>query len=138
MGLSADQELTDHLKAFFRAGWNDGKTATWAFAEIDNSLSAGLRYYGLGRNRNADNIGIAVVTNGISKDHRDFLNAGGYGFMLGDGKLPDYLRENIAELFYEVKLLESVYATADYQFVLHPAYNQRPRASASVGSACTF
>jgi len=123
LGISADQELTGHLKAFFRAGWNDGKTATWAFAEIDNSLSAGLRYYGPGRNRNSDNIGIAVLSNGISKSHRDFLNAGGYGFMLGDGKLPDYSRENIAELFYEIKLLASIYATADYQLVLHPAYN---------------
>ncbi len=123
IGLNADQELSSRLKAFFRGGWNNGKTATWAFAEIDNTLSAGIRYYGIGRKQNADNIGIAVLTNGISKDHRDFLHTGGYGFMIGDGKLPDYARENIAEVFYEVKLFEAVYATADYQFVMHPAYN---------------
>ncbi|MFI5192978.1 MAG: carbohydrate porin [Chitinophagales bacterium] len=123
IGLNADQELSDRLKAFFRAGWNDGKTATWAFAEIDNTASAGLRYYGIGRNRTADNIGIALLSNGISKDHRDFLNAGGYGFMLGDGKLPDYARENIAEFFYQIKVFEHLYASADYQLVLHPGYN---------------
>jgi high affinity Mn2+ porin len=123
MGISADQELTDRLKGFLRAGWNDGKTATWVFAEIDNSLSAGVRYYGIGRKRTADNIGLALLSNGISKDHRDFFRAGGYGFMLGDGKLPDYQRENIVEAFYQLKLFESVFATADYQFVLHPAYN---------------
>ncbi len=42
-GVNADQELSSSLSAFLRAGWNDGKTATWAFAEIDNSVSAGLR-----------------------------------------------------------------------------------------------
>ncbi|HVY75776.1 MAG TPA: carbohydrate porin [Puia sp.] len=123
-GLNTDQEISERLKAFFRAGWNDGKTATWAFAEIDNTLSAGLRYYGIGRNRLADNIGLALLTNGISKDHRDFLNVGGYGFMIGDGKLPNYSRENIAEVFYEVKLFQSLYATADYQLVVNPAYNR--------------
>jgi high affinity Mn2+ porin len=123
VGINADQEFSDRLKAFFRAGWNDGKTATWAFAEIDNTGSAGLRYYGIGRERKADNIGVAVVTNGISKDHRDFLNIGGYGFMIGDGKLPHYARENIAEVFYQIKLFEKVFATADYQFVINPAYN---------------
>jgi high affinity Mn2+ porin len=123
LGINADQAFSDRLKAFFRAGWNDGKTATWAFAEIDNTASAGLRYYGIGRNRTSDNIAISILSNGISKDHRDFLNTGGYGFMIGDGKLPNYKRENITEIFYQVKLLETVFATADYQFVLHPAYN---------------
>jgi high affinity Mn2+ porin len=51
------------------------------------------------------------------------LGIGGYGFIIGDGKLPDYSRENIAELFYQVKLFEMLYATLDYQFVSNPAYN---------------
>jgi high affinity Mn2+ porin len=82
IGINADQEFTCRLKAFFRAGWNDGKTATWAFAEIDNSLSAGIRYYGILNKGTADDIGIALLSNGISKDHRDFLSTGGDGFML--------------------------------------------------------
>jgi high affinity Mn2+ porin len=122
-GINFNQSLSSRLNSFFRLGWNDGKTATWAFAEIDNSISGGLRYYGIGKNRMADNVGLAFVSNGISSGHREFLNIGGYGFMIGDGKLPHYSRENIVELFYQVKLFERLYATLDYQFVSHPAYN---------------
>jgi len=124
LGISLNQELSRRLNGFFRLGWNDGKTATWAFAEIDNSGSLGFRYYGIGKGRPADNIGLAFVSNGISSGHRDFLNIGGYGFMIGDGKLPHYSRENIAELFYQVKLFEQLFATVDYQFVTNPAYNR--------------
>lgn len=123
MGLSVDQSLSSRLNGFYRLGWNDGKTATWAFAEIDNSVSIGIKYYGIGKGRTSDNIGLAFVSNGISASHRDFLSIGGYGFMIGDGKLPNYQRENIAELFYQVKIFEQLFATLDYQFVMHPAYN---------------
>jgi high affinity Mn2+ porin len=123
IGLNINQSLSNRLSGFLRLGWNDGKTATWAFAEIDNSGSIGFRYFGIGRGRMYDNIGLAFVSNGISNDHRDFLNIGGYGFMIGDGKLPNYSRENIIELFYEVKLFETVFGSLDYQFVSNPAYN---------------
>ncbi len=122
-GINAEQELSDAIKAFFRFGWNDGKTATWAFAEIDNSISLGARFFGKDWKRPADNIGIAFLSNGISSGHRNFLNAGGYGFMIGDGKLPNYKRENIAEVFYQSKIFYNLWATADYQFVSNPAYN---------------
>ena len=122
-GINMSQAFSKRLYSFFRLGWNDGKTATWAFAEIDNSVSLGFRYYGIGKGRLADNIGLAFVSNGISTGHRDFLNIGGYGFMIGDSKLPHYTRENIFELFYQVKLFEQLYGTLDYQFVSGPAYN---------------
>jgi len=123
IGMSMNQAFSTRISAFMRMGWNDGKTATWAFAEIDNSGSIGMRYYGIGKGRSSDNIGVALVSNGISSGHRNFLNTGGYGFMIGDGKLPDYSRENILEFFYQVKLFEFVFATIDYQFVSNPAYN---------------
>lgn len=124
LGLNADQELSSQTSAFLRLGWNDGKTATWAFAEIDDIVSGGIRINGKGWKRSADNIGLALLSNGLSKDHRDFLAAGGYGFMIGDGRLPHYSRENIAELFYQCKLLYNLWISLDYQFVDHPAYNQ--------------
>jgi len=133
-GINIEQELSDIVNAFFRAGWNDGKTATWAFAEIDNSLSAGIRVYGKGWKRPEDNFGVALLTNGISTGHRDFLSVGGYGFMIGDGQLPNYRRENIAEVFYQSKIFSNLWASLDYQFVDHPAYN-RDRGPAHVFSA---
>ncbi|MDP9042604.1 MAG: carbohydrate porin, partial [Bacteroidota bacterium] len=124
MGISVDQKITNRLNGFLRLGWNDGKTATWAFAEIDNSASIGFTYYGIGRKRILDNVGLAFVSNGISSGHREFLNIGGYGFMIGDGKLPDYSREDIVELFYRIKLFEKIFTTLDYQLVTNPAYNR--------------
>jgi len=123
-GINAEQELGSMLNAFLRLGWNDGKNATWAFTEVDNTISGGIRIYGKGWKRPSDNIGLALLSNGISRDHRDFLAAGGYGFMLGDGQLPHYGRENIAELFYQCHLLYNIWATLDYQFVDNPAYNK--------------
>ena len=123
VGINVNQSINKNLNGFLRFGWNDGKTATWAFAEIDNSISVGLRYYGICKGRAADNAGLAFVSNGISAGHREFMSIGGYGFMIGDGQLPHYSREDIVELFYEVKLFEQLYATLDYQFVANPAYN---------------
>jgi high affinity Mn2+ porin len=131
LGLNMEQEWSSRVNAFLRLGWNDGKNATWAFAEIDNELCAGIRISGQGWHRAADNIGIALLSNGLSAGHRNFLANGGYGFMIGDGKLPNYSRENIAELFYKTKLYEKLWGTLDYQFVDNPAYN-RDRGPVSV------
>lgn len=123
-GLNIDQQVSPAVSVFSRIGWNDGKSATWAFTEIDQTASAGLKINGRHWKRADDYFGIAGVLNGISGDHRDFLNAGGYGFMIGDGKLPHYGHEGIIEMFYEINLWKSLFLTADYQFVNNPAYNK--------------
>ncbi len=122
-GLNFEQELNDNLGIFARAGWNDGKTATWAFTEIDQSISAGLNYTGKQWHRADDVFGLAGVVNGISDDHIAFLNAGGYGFIIGDGKLPHYSTERIIEAYYSAKINKNVFLSGDYQFVQNPAYN---------------
>jgi len=122
-GVNGEEQLTDNLGLFFRGSWNDGKTATWAFTEIDNSVSAGLNYTGKQWHRPDDVFGLASVVNGISPDHRDFLKAGGYGFIIGDGKLINYRTENIIEAYYSAKLDKRLYLSVDYQFVQNPAYN---------------
>lgn len=123
-GLNIDQQISAATSVFSRIGWNNGKTATWAFTEIDQTVSAGLRLNGKHWKRPDDCIGIAGVLNGISKIHREFLNDGGYGFMIGDGKLPHYGHEGIIEAYYETQIWKSLYLTADYQFVNNPAYNK--------------
>lgn len=123
-GLNMDQQVSPVISIFSRIGWNNGKTATWAFTEIDQTLSAGFKINGSNWKRPDDYIGIAGVLNGISKEHREFLNDGGYGFMIGDGKLPHDGHEGIIEAFYEARIWESLYLTGDYQFVNNPAYNK--------------
>jgi high affinity Mn2+ porin len=122
-GLSANQDITDNIGVFLRASWNDGKTASWAFTEIDNSISDGININGKAWKRKDDNAGIAFVINGLSKDHRDFLKAGFYGFIIGDGNL-NYGNESISEFYYQTKLFDSIFLTGDYQFVNNPGYNK--------------
>jgi len=123
LGISFNQELTDEIGVFARAGWNDGKYASWAFTEIDQTVSAGLSVKGTKWHRADDVCGIAGVINGISKDHRNFLAAGGNGFIIGDGAL-NYGMEKIMETYYDVKLTNTLKLTFDYQFVTNPAYNK--------------
>ena len=122
-GINAEQELSVTIGAFLKASWNDGKTATWAFTEIDRTVSAGIQIKGGGWKRKNDNIGIAQVINGISKDHQAFLKAGLYGFIIGDGAL-SYGNEAITEIYYKAQVTSSLFISADYQFVNHPAYNK--------------
>ncbi len=122
-GINAEQEISNTAGIFFKASWNDGKTATWAFTEIDKSLSAGINIKGNTWKRPSDNIGIAALVNGISTRHQAFLNAGLYGFIIGDGKL-NYGAEAIVEIYYQAKITKSFFASVDYQFVNNPAYNK--------------
>lgn len=106
-----------------RGSWNDGKAESWAFTEIDNSYAFATRIEGSLWKRKNDNIGIAVVSNGLSNDHRTYLANGGYGFIIGDGKL-NYSRENIIEAYYFLNIWRKLSLTPDYQFILHPGYNK--------------
>jgi high affinity Mn2+ porin len=123
-GVNADQQLNENISAFFRFGWNDGHTASWEFAEIDQSLSFGIQVKGARWKRPEDFFGMAFLVNDLSKDHWDFLNYGGYGFMIGDGKLPHYGSEQIFETYYSTKLTKSLWFSADFQYVTNPAYNR--------------
>jgi high affinity Mn2+ porin len=63
------------------------------------------------------------VSNGISKDHQDYLRLGGKGFLLGDGSLT-YRRETIIEAYYTAHLWRGVFASPDLQYIWNPGYNQ--------------
>lgn len=140
VGVSMSYTANARVQTFLRAGWNDGHTATWAFTEIDRSISAGGMYqiplpsrqkYWQRSDRFLQ-IGCAFVVNGLSAPHREFLEAGGYGFVIGDGKLR-YATENIAELYALFPLHQLITLTGDFQWIVHPAYN-RDRGPVAVGS----
>lgn len=123
-GLNAEQDITSDLGCFFRASWNDGNNETWAFTEIDHSVSAGFSLTGRKWNRQNDNIGLASVASGISKAHAAYLKAGGKGFMLGDGNL-NYAWEHLLEVYYSAELVKKhIYLTGAYQFLIDPGYNK--------------
>lgn len=121
-GVSWDQEVADGVGVFARAGWNDGHSETWAFTEIDRTLSAGVSVNGKRWGRDADTLGLALLGNGLSAGHRRYLAAGGYGFIVGDGRLA-YAPEEIVETYYDCKPVAWLALALDYQFIDHPGYN---------------
>jgi high affinity Mn2+ porin len=123
VSLNLEQQITETLGAFFRAGWADGQIEPWDFTDIDRTVSGGVAINGKSWGRPDDTIGIAGVVNAISNAHIAFLNAGGLGILIGDGRLPDYGLEKIFEAYYSFAVTSSTKLTFDYQFVDNPGYN---------------
>ncbi len=121
-GLSIEQRLAEHAGAFLRASLHDGKTETYAFTEIDRSLSGGVVVEGALWGSAGDSAGIAFARNGLSSAHRDYLSRGGLGFFLGDGRL-NYRPEQIIESFFSRQLAKAFWASLDYQRIRNPGYN---------------
>jgi len=61
---------------------------------------------------------------GLSTDDRNYLTAGGYGFIIADGA-SNFGTEWVTQLFYRANLFSGTfYLTANYQFVVNPVFNQ--------------
>lgn len=131
-GLNLEQEVYGPVRAFLRAGWNDGRNESFAFTEVDDTLALGVDVRGTPWKRLGDKVGLAAVSNGLSVPHREYLAAGGHGFLLGDGGLT-YGRESILEAYYTAQLWRGLFASADLQLVRNPGYNQ-DRGPVAVGS----
>jgi hypothetical protein len=122
-GINMEQALSKDVTAYGRFGWDNGKTESWSFTEIDQTFSGGVGVDGHAWRRNNDRAGIAFATNGIAKDHILYLSYGGLGFVLGDGGL-NYGRENLLESYYTAHIWRGIYLGPDIQYVVHPGYNE--------------
>jgi hypothetical protein len=131
-GYNTEQELTANLSVFGRFGWNEGQHESFAYTEVDQTISGGAEYFGTRWHRPNDKMAIAVVSNAIKRDHQDYLRLGGLGFLLGDGNL-NYGRENIVESYYTWHAWKGMFYSIDVQHIDDPGYN-RDRGPAWVGS----
>lgn len=122
LGVNIEQELSDNSGFFLRAMQADGRTETYAFTEVDGSLSSGVVVKGKIWGRAEDGIGLSVMRNTLSADRRRFLEAGGTSYFIGDGAL-NYRPEDIFEGYYSLHLYKGSWLTADYQRIQNPAYN---------------
>src|SRR5437588_1742596 len=122
-GINLEQQLSANLRAFGRFGWNEGRHESFAYSEVNQSVSFGADYAGDRWHRRHDKIGLAFVTNAISGDHQEYLKLGGLGFLLGDGNLT-YGRENMFEAYYNIHLWRGIYGAIDIQHIANPGYNR--------------
>jgi high affinity Mn2+ porin len=123
VSLNLEQQVTDSLGVFARAGWADGNVEPWDFTDIDRTVQAGISLNGKGWGRPDDTVGILGIVNGISSEHIAFLNAGGPGVLVDDGQLSNPGLEKILEAYYSYALTPSTRFTLNYQFVSNPASN---------------
>jgi hypothetical protein len=123
LGINLEQNVARNLTAFARFGWDNGKTESFAYTEVDQTFAGGLGANGALWHRRYDRAGVAVVTNDISKDHQIYLADGGLGFLLGDGALR-YGRENIVEAYYTAHVWRGIYIAPGLQHINNPGYNQ--------------
>jgi high affinity Mn2+ porin len=123
-GLSWDQQLTANLGAFARLSWDDGRTESFAFTEVDRSAALGLSLAGTRWGRKDDTLAVAVVINAIVPEHQAYLAAGGeQGLILGDGAL-SYGPEEIIEAYYSVQVTKWLWISPDLQGAVNPGYNR--------------
>ena len=108
---------------FARAGWNDGRNESFAFTEVDRTLSAGMQLSGAHWGRPKDHLGVAFAIDALSPAHRDYLALGGQGFTLGDGALA-YGRERIVEAYYNIAVIDHLTLAPDIQLIHNPGYNR--------------
>jgi high affinity Mn2+ porin len=121
--LNMDQDITSTLGAFTRLSWNDGATESWAFTEIDRCFSIGLVQGGRPWHRPDDQVGAAVVVSGLSSLHERYLAGGGYGFIIGDGRL-NYGPEVETDIYYRAVFADHFGLSVIYQPIVNPGYNR--------------
>jgi high affinity Mn2+ porin len=123
LGIAAEQAFHRDGGFFLHGSWNDGRTETYSFAEIERSLAAGATMKGPLWHRPGDSFGAAWVMNGLSPEHRSYLAKGGLGFLIGDGQLTRYKPEQIFEVYYSVATSPGLWLSVDFQHIANPAYN---------------
>jgi high affinity Mn2+ porin len=131
VSMNLEQQLTSGLGAFLRLGKAAGNVEPYEFTDIDRTVSGGLSLQGASWHRADDTLGLAAIDNGISATRERYLNAGGLGILVGDGRLPHPGPEQIIETYYSLAVFRTAHISADYQWINHPAYN-RDRGPVSV------
>ena len=133
-GLNIEQQLNEQFGGFFKTSWNDGKNETWAFTEIDQSVSLGVELNGQSWGNKLDKIGMAYVNSGLTKEHQKYLSKGGLGFTLGDGRI-NYASEKVVECYILKNIIKNkLSGTLDYQSIINPGFNADRKGPVSVYS----
>jgi high affinity Mn2+ porin len=108
---------------FARVSKAAGNVEPYEFTDIDRSVEFGTSVKGLLWHRANDTLGLAIIDNGASAEREQYLNLGGLGILVGDGKLPHPGAEQILETYYNCGVVPWAHVSLDYQWVKNPGYN---------------
>ena len=124
-GLNLEQPLEDggETGLFLCLGWDDGRTESFEFTEVDRTLSRGGQLAGGHWGREDDRIGLGLAVNGIAAVHQRYLELGGCGFELCDGRL-NYGHESVMEAYYRWQAGRYIQISPDLQLMENPGYNR--------------
>ena len=73
VSINLEQQVSQYVGVFARAGWADGNVEPWDFTDIDRTASGGVSFSGKPWGRPNDTLGIAATVNRISSIHQEFL-----------------------------------------------------------------
>jgi high affinity Mn2+ porin len=121
--FNGEYEVVKNVGVFTRLGWNDGQTEGWAYDDVAESWSGGVSLNGAIWNRPGDTFGLAAVADALSRVQQDYFEAGGLGILAGDGAM-SYGLEKTIETYYKFQIWKELNVSADYQYVMDPAYNK--------------
>ena len=133
VSVNLEQAVAKDLGVFLRAGVADGALESYEFTDIDRTVSAGVSATGVRWGRPDDVVALAGVINTASASRERFLDAGGLGILIGDGRLPHPGTEDIVETYYDLALAKAARLSFDVQAVDHPGYN-RDRGPVVIGA----
>ena len=122
--LAIEQPVTDSFGLFARIGKAGGNVEVYEFTDIDRSVELGGSLKGSQWHRPLDTLGVVVLDDGISAEREEYLNLGGLGILVGDGKLPHPGAEQVVETYYSLAVASWAKLSLDYQYVKNPAYNR--------------
>ena len=122
VGINLEQQLWDDIGLFFRGMYSDGQTEVYSYTSTDRSISLGGIMKGTSWGRRKDSVGIGYAAGFLSKSHIQYLNMGGIDGFIGDGKI-NYAPEQVVDIFYSFNVWNTIWLSADYQYISNPAYN---------------
>ncbi|MDN3562838.1 carbohydrate porin [Paeniroseomonas aquatica] len=121
-GISFDQQITPEFGVFARFSMQDSRIQSWMFTEHDQAISAGASLRGTRWGREGDTLAVATNLGFASNGRRRYLDAGGIGFIVGDGRL-NYRPELVTETYYDVRISPGINMALNYQMALNPGFN---------------
>ena len=122
-GLNFEQPLNGWMGAFGRWGWDEGRHESFAYTEVDQTVEIGLGGKGKPWHRKFDHAGLVFVSNGISRDHQEYLR---FSSRRRPSQLPP--REHYRDLLHAACLagtLSFVWPAAHQQSWLQPRPGDR-------------